>query len=179
MSDPGAPPPPPPPDDPWRPPPPPPPPPGGAGGYGQSDPPPYAQAPPLGYGQQPPYGQPGQYGAPPQYAGYAGYAPAPQNEGTAVGALIASILSWMICPVIPAVVALVMIPGARRKIAESHGRLTGEGLLTAAKWVSLINIGFYLLLAGLLVVLVVIGTLADTSSSSDFSFGLDLLSKSL
>ena len=165
MSDHGA-PPPPPPDDSWRPPPPPPPP-SELGGYGRSDPPPYASTPPASYGQQqPPYGQPyGQYGQP-------AYAPAPQTEGTAIGALIASILSWMFCPVVPAIVALVMIPGARRKIAESNGRLTGEGMLTAAKWVALINLAFYGLLAILLVVLIVIGTIADTSStSSNFSLG--------
>ena len=169
MSDPGA-PPPPPPDD-WRPPPPPPPPPPG-GGFGQSDPPPYGQAPPLGYGQQPAYGQP--YGQTGQY----GYPVAPaQTEGTAIGALIASILAWMFCPVIPAVVALVMIPGAKRKIAESQGRLTGEGLLTAAKWVAWINIVFYGLLAVLLIVLIVVGTIADTSStSSDFSLARNFLS---
>ena len=163
MSDPGA---PPPPDDSWRPPPPPPPPP--EGGYGRSDPPPYGQAPPLGYGQPPAYGQ-----APPAHAQYGAYPSPPQTEGTAIGALIASILSWMFCPIIPAVVALVMIPGARRKIHESQGRLTGEGLLTAAKWVSLANLAFYALLGVLLVVLIVIGTIADTSStSSDFSMAL-------
>lgn len=124
----------------------------------------------MGYGQQPPYGQP--YGQTAPYGQYAGYAAPPaQTEGTAIGALIASILSWMFCPVIPAVVALVMIPGAKRKIAESHGRLTGEGLLTAAKWVSWINLAFYGLLAVLLIVLIVIGTIADTSTSTDFSFG--------
>ena len=166
MSDPGAPPPPPPPppDDAWRPPPP------SGGGYGRPDQPPYgqppappyAQGPPLGYGQPPTWGQQQPYGYP---------MPA-QTEGTAIGALIASILSWMFCPVIPAIVALAMIPSAKRKIDESQGRLTGEGLLTAAKWVSWANIAFYGLLVGLVILLIIGGVIADTSStSSDFSFG--------
>jgi hypothetical protein len=83
----------------------------------------------------------------------------------------------MVCPVIPAIVALVLIPGAKRKIDESGGRLTGEGLLTAAKWISWINIAFYSLLAVLFLVLIVIGVLSDSSStSSDFSLGVALAS---
>jgi hypothetical protein len=134
-------------------------------GYGQPPQPPYGQP---AYGQ-PTYGQPA-YGQPAY--GY-GYAPPPQTEGTAIGALIASIVSWMVCPVIPAIVALVMIPGAKRKIDESGGRLTGEGMLTAAKWVSWINIVFYGLLLVLIIVLVVIGVASGSTSSttSDFSLG--------
>jgi hypothetical protein len=158
------------PNEPWQPPPPPPPP------YGQSDPPPYGQAPPPppGYGQQPPpYGQPQQpgygYGQPQPGYGY-GYAP-PQTEGTAVGALIASILAWVVCPLIPAIVALVMIPGAKRKIDSSGGRLTGDGLLTAAKWIAWINVGLWALMIVGFIVLVIIGAATSSDTSSDFSLG--------
>ena len=151
----------------WEPPPPPPPPPG------QSDPPPYASPsygqPPYGQQPQPQYGQ-APYGQQPPY-GYQAYGTPPQTEGTAIGALIASILSWVFCPVIPAIVALVMIPGAKRKIDSSGGRLTGDGLLTAAKWISWINIGFYALLIVGFALLVVVGVTTSTDSSSDFSFG--------
>jgi hypothetical protein len=80
----------------------------------------------------------------------------------------------MMCPVVPAVVALALIPGSRRKIAESGGRLTGEGMLNAAKWVSIINLIFWGLLILLFVVLAIIGSIAGTTSStsSDFSLGL-------
>ena len=159
--DPGAPPPPPPS---YGTPPPPPP-------YGQSDPPPYSSTsygqPP--YGQQPQYGQP-PYGQQPPY-GYQQYGTPPQTEGTAIGALIASILAWVFCPLIPAIVALVMIPGAKRKIDSSGGRLTGDGLLTAAKWISWINIGFYVLLIVGFGVLIAIGVATSPDSSSDFSLG--------
>ena len=162
----------------WQAPPPPPPQPpyagepappaGGQGGqWGQQLPPPpppqggYAPPPPGGYGQ-------------PQY-GYQPYPTAPQTEGGAIGALIASILAWMFCPVIPAIVALVMIPGSKRKIDESGGRLTGDGLLTAAKWVSWINIAFYGLIIVGVIFLIIIGAMAGVSdTSSDFSVGVVL-----
>jgi hypothetical protein len=186
--DPGAPPPPPPPPPPiegpptstpaWgsppadAPPPPPPPqygtPPGATPNYGAPPPPPpppppYGQAPPAYGQQQPAYGgQPYGYAAPPQ-----------QTEGGAIGALIASIVAWVACPIIPAIVALALIPGSRRKIAESQGRLGGDGLLTAAKWVSIIHLVFWGLLIGLFIVLAIIGAIAgDTSNTSDFSLGL-------
>ena len=153
----------------WQPPPPPPPPPPPS--YGTSDPPPYAGA---GY-QQPAYGQQqpgaaGGYGQAPY--GYQPYAAPPQTEGTAVGALVASILSFVLCPVIPAIVALVMIPGARRKIADSHGRLTGESLLTAAKWISIIHLALFVLAILAFVVLIAVGTATSSSDvGNDFSLG--------
>lgn len=159
----------------WEPPPPPPPPPP----YGQSDPPPHSSPsygqPPYGqqqqppqYGQQPPYGQP--YGQQPTY-GYQPYGPPPQTEGSAVGALVASIISWVVCPIIPAIVALVMIPGAKRKIEGSQGRLTGEGLLTAAKWISWINLALWGLMIVGFGILIAIGAATSTDTSSDFSLG--------
>jgi hypothetical protein len=126
----------------WSPPPaqPPPPPPPPPSGYG------------FGSGLQ---GQPGSY-------------PAPQTtEGTAIVALVASIASFVICPVVPAVVALVLIPGARRKIVDSGGRLTGESLLTAAKWISWIHLGLVLLAVVALVALIAI-TALGSSTSADY-----------
>ena len=155
----------------WQPPPPPPP-------YGQQPQPPYGQQPgygqqPPAYGQQPPaYGQqPPAYGQPQPYGGYP-YPTPPQTEGTAVGALIASILAWVVCPLVPAIVALVLVPGAKRKIDASQGRLTGEGLLTAAKWISWINIALWAVLLVGFLVLIAIGVATDSSTSSnDFSLG--------
>jgi hypothetical protein len=161
----------------WEPPPPPPPPPPyGQPPYEPPQQPPYGQQPGDGQPQQPGYGygqpqQPGYgYGQPqPPAYGY-GYAP-PQTEGTAVGALIASILAWVVCPLIPAIVALVLIPGARRKIDQSNGRLTGEGLLTAAKWIAWINVALWAVLIVGFIVLVIIGAATSTSTSTDFSLG--------
>lgn len=137
--------------------------------------PPQVQAPPPPYGAAP-YGS-APYGTPPPYggAGY-GYQPylPPQTEGSAVAALVCSIVSFVICPVVPAIAALVIAPGARRKIDASNGRLTGLGLLTAAKWVSWINIVLWIGFTLLFVVLIIVGAMSDTSGSSDFSGGLRL-----
>jgi hypothetical protein len=88
----------------------------------------------------PPYGQPGGY-------------PVPQNSNDAVVALVAAIASWVICPIVPSIVALVYAGRARRAILASGGALTGSGMVTAARvlaWVHLV------LAAVLLVVLVVL-----------------------
>lgn len=144
---------------------------------GWQPPPVQAAPPPPPYGSAP-YGA-APYGAQPQYggAGY-GYQPylPPQTEGSAVAALVCSIVSFVFCPVIPAIAALVIAPGARRKIEASNGRLTGLGLLTAAKWVSWINIVLYVGFALLAIVLIIVGAAADSSgTSSDFSAGLPFL----
>ncbi len=142
-----------PPDQGWQSPAPPPPP--TSGPYGQS--PPYGEA-------APPYGTPAPaYGSP---YGYTAYAP-PQTEGTAIGALIAAIGSWVICP-ISGIVALVLASQAKRKIAESGGRLTGEGLVTASKWIAWINIGLWV--AGILFFIAVAAFAALSESTGDAEF---------
>ena len=137
----------------WSPPPPPPDP-------NQPPPPPPYQPPP--YQQQPPQQQP--------YGGYGygyGYAAPPKTEGTAVGALVSAILAWTVCPVIPAVVALVLASSARQKIESSNGTLTGEGLVTAAKWVAIINLVMFGLMIVGFIFLIALGAVLD-GGSSDF-----------
>jgi hypothetical protein len=84
----------------------------------------------------------------------------------AVAALICSIASWVVCPVAPAVVALILASNARKKIAESGGRLDGEGLCTAATIVAWINIGAAVL-TGIIVIIVAIATSSDTNTTFD------------
>jgi peptidoglycan/LPS O-acetylase OafA/YrhL len=108
-------------------------------------PPGYGQNPPPGYGQAPPYGYP--Y---PQ-----------QNSQEAVIALVAALLSFVICPVIPAIVALVYAGRASRTIAASGGALGGQSMVTAAKiiaWVHLV-----LVVVGVLVFLAVVVSLTGSS----------------
>lgn len=130
---------------------------------------------PGGWQPGPPPPSPSQGYPPP--GGYGGYSqrPTPQTEGTAIIVLVLAISSFVICPVIPAVVALFMCPGARRKIEGSGGALTGEGLVTAAKIISWVNLGLWG--AGLLLVVVVgiIGAVFS-DSSDEFSLVLSLLS---
>src|SRR4051812_49126053 len=105
---------------------------------GTQPPPPPAQQPPPPPQQPPPPPPPHQW-APPPAAGYPyGYQPpqaygyGQQTEGTAVAALVLAIASFVICPVITAVAALIVGANARKKIVQSGGRLGGLGPLTAA-----------------------------------------------
>ena len=97
----------------------------------------------LGYAGQP--AQPGQpeYPAYPPYPPPPAYGPAPQTSNDAVAALVLSIVSWVFCPIIPAIIALVFASKARREILASNGWVTGTGLVTSAKIVAWINIGFW------------------------------------
>ncbi|KQX67034.1 DUF4190 domain-containing protein [Angustibacter sp. Root456] len=139
--------------------------------YGQPQQPQYGQ-PQFGQPQQPQYGQP-QYGQPqygqpqpqqPQYGqqqyGQPGYAVGPTGPATAGRATavlitgIASLVLLFSCiGFIPAIVALVLAPGAEREINASQGRLTGLGQVRAGKICSWITIGvtvlFLIVLVGL------------------------------
>lgn len=122
--------------------------------YGQQEhgPSPYGPSPYGQYGPpaQQPYGQPAPYG---QYG-----PPVQQTESRAIVALVLAICSFLVFPVVPAVVALVLARGAQDEIDASGGRLTGTGLVTAARVLSWINLG----LAGavLLVLVLALGLVA-------------------
>ena len=111
-------------------------------------------APPPGYGGG--YAPPQGYGG----AGY-GYYGAPQTDGKAIGALVCAIASWVICPFIPAVVAVILAGQSARDIRNSGGRLTGEGMNTAARVIAWINIGLSAL--GLIILFAAFATSATTS----------------
>jgi len=76
-----------------------------------------------------------------------------RTDGNAIAALVLSIVSFVFCPVIPAIVALVLASSAKKNIRASGGTLEGESMATAAQVISGINIG--LAVAGFLLVLVV------------------------
>lgn len=63
----------------------------------------------------------------------------------AIGALVSAILSFVVCPVVPAVVALVLAQNARNHIDASMGRLGGTGLVTAARVIAWIHLGLVML----------------------------------
>jgi len=125
-----------------------PPPPPGPDPYGQAPPPP-PPPPQYGYGQQP-------------YSYGGGYPPAQETDSTAVVALVLAIASFVVCPVVPAIVALVLANNADAAIQASGGRKTGEGLTKAARIVSWINIG---LCVGSLVLVIVIAVIAAAAGS--------------
>jgi uncharacterized membrane protein len=78
-----------------------------------------------------------QWGAPPATGG--GYA-TPRTEGMAIAALICAIASWVVCPIVLAIIALALAHAAGNKIDASGGRLTGDGVVRAAQIVAWIHI---------------------------------------
>ena len=137
---------------------------GGSGGYagsgGYGPPPGYGgYGPPPGYGGSVPQGYGGS--VPQGYGGYGMYQP-PRNDGTAIAALVLAITSFVVCPVVTAIVALALIPGSRRRIESSGGAITGLGLLTAAKIIAIIHLA----LAAIFIVAIVILSATNHSNNS-------------
>ena len=119
----------------------------------------------VGYGQPPP-------GYPP-YQPYPHYGPPRQTEGLAIAALILAIASFVACPVIPAVVALILAAGAKRNIELSGGAKEGLGMVTAARVIAWINVG----LAVVAIAVIVIVAIANSGSSSTTSAVLGALAR--
>jgi hypothetical protein len=146
---------------------PPPPPPGG------TPPPP----PPPPGGRPPPPPPPSQPGAPPpgwqQPPVAPGYQAPAQTDGMAVAALVCSIASIVICwafPV-PAVVALFLASSSNRKIKASGGRLTGEGMNTAARIIGWIGIGIAVIFWIVIIAVAASGGF-DDDNDFDEEFGM-------
>jgi hypothetical protein len=111
--------------------------------------------PGAGYGQAP-YGQPA-YQAPgyPQ-AGYAqpgypvsqqpayGYAPAPPNNGMAIGSLVSSIVGMVMVPIIGSIIGVVLGHMARKAIRERGEG--GDGMAVAGLVVGYVGLGIWALL---------------------------------
>ncbi len=84
--------------------------------------------------------------------------PASRTSGSAVAALILAIASFLVCPVIAAIIALVLAASAKREIRDSGGWIGGEGLVTAAKIIAWIHLAMFIL--ALLAIIVIAGTRA-------------------
>ncbi len=127
--------------------------------YGGQQPPPQ---PP-----QQPYGQP--VGPPPPQPpvqGSYGYAPVPQQpvpqtNNNAIIAFVLSLVSWFICPIIAAIVALVFASKAKKEIQLSNGWQTGSSFVTAAKIISWLNIAFSII--GIILYILLVVVLVSTS----------------
>ena len=123
---------------------------------GPSAPGPGYGPPAPGYGPPPPGWAPA--GGPPP-----GWAGPPQTESKAIVVLVLGIASFVVFPVVPAIVALAMAPDARRTIQASGGRLTGEGLVQGGVIASWINLGLALAALLFFVFFVVVLAAAGTS----------------
>lgn len=128
-----------------------------APGQGYPPPPGY---PPPGY---PPAG-PGGYAPVPGY----GYPPAQSTSTTGIVGLVLAVASWLVCPLLPAIVALVLAHQSDKEIAASQGRVGGAGLNTATRIVAWINVGLYaalILVVGAIFGIAVIAGLLSNSTA--------------
>lgn len=94
----------------------------------------------------------------------------PVTSGNAIVALVLSIVSWLVLPLVLAIVALVFARKAEREIAGSQlngvqRRIGGENMVTAAKILAWINIGFFTALLVLAVFAVFFLVLAGVASN--------------
>ena len=92
------------------------------------------------------------------------------TSGNAIAALVLSIASWVVCPIVFAIIALVFASLGKKEIEASGGLRHGVELVMAARIVAWINIGVWaaLLVIGLIVgfVVLVAGGLASLTPGS-------------
>ena len=83
-----------------------------------------------------------------------------QTNNNAIVAFVLAIVSWAICPIVAAIVALVFASKAKKEIDQSGGWQTGAGFVTAAKIIAWINIVFMIVAIIFYIILIafVIGT---------------------
>ena len=126
--------------------------------------------PAQGYGYPPAPGYPAQgYGYPPA-PGYPppGYVPAVTTSTSAIVGLVLAVASWILCPIVLAIVALVLAKKSGDEIAASQGRVGGDGLNTATKVVAWVNIGLYaaivVIIGAIFLVALVLGAASGSTS---------------
>lgn len=79
-----------------------------------------------------------------------------KTSTNAIVALILAIASWVFCPIVPAIIALVLAHLSDKEVAASGGLVTGAGLSLSAKIVAWVNIGVWaaLVLLGVLIMFI-------------------------
>jgi hypothetical protein len=82
---------------------------------------------------------------------------AQQTSTLAIISLVAGIASWLIVPVIGAIVAIITGNKAKKEIAAGAGSLGGEGLAKAGVILGWANLAVFLLSVCAVVVLILLG----------------------
>jgi hypothetical protein len=72
--------------------------------------------------------------------------------------------SYFVCPLIGAVIALVLASSAARELDQYPGQLTGHGLVTASRWLAAVHFAIVGLFIG--VVLILVACFASACSGS-------------
>lgn len=106
--------------------------------------------------------------APPAYAPPAYGLPTATTPGKVTASLVLAILSFFACPVVLAVIALILANSASQEIAASGGRLEGESTLKTARIVAWVNIGLFVGGAILAVVSIVAITILGSNAEQKF-----------
>lgn len=106
--------------------------------------------------------------APPAYAPPPYGLPTASTPGKVTAALVLAILSFFACPVILAIVALVVANSASQEIAASGGRLEGESTLKTARIVAWVNIALFGVVAALALISIVAVTVLGSSAEQKF-----------
>jgi cytochrome c biogenesis protein CcdA len=76
-------------------------------------------------------------------------------------------VSFTVCPLLPAIAALILASNAKSKIAASGGWLGGDGLAKAATIIAGVNIGLSALTIVAIVLIAIFGNTTDSSSISN------------
>ena len=109
---------------------------------------------------------------PPPPPGYGYGVPQPrQSSSDAVAALVLAILSWAVCPLVLAVVALIFASRASKSIDASQGMLEGSGMVTAARILAWTNIALSILFFGFFIVALIVGAFSTTVPTETSDFG--------
>lgn len=128
---------------------------GAASEQPQGAPPPGAAAPPVsGGGVSPPTPTAPQTTAPPGVAPVARSVP---TDGLAVASLVLSIVSFLFCPIVAAVLGIIFGYISQRNIEESGGALGGDQLAMAGIIVGWVHLGLVLLAGIVFTILIVFG----------------------
>lgn len=90
---------------------------------------------------------------------------APRTSGLAITSLVTGILSIVLCPGL-GIVGLVTGFMAKRRIRESNGEETGDGLATGGIVTSIVGL---VLIGGVILVAILAVTFLGTAASSKFS----------
>jgi hypothetical protein len=85
-----------------------------------------------------------------------------RTEGNAIASLILGIAAFVVCPLIPAILAVIFGNKAKQNIAADPN-LEGEGMAKAGVILGWINIGLVAAVALFIVILIVFGTATQQS----------------
>jgi hypothetical protein len=78
-------------------------------------------------------------------------------------ALVLAIAAWVVCPVVPAIVALFVANNAEQTIRASGGAKTGDALARAARIVAWVHLGLVAAAIAVLIMVIVLSAAAGST----------------